>query len=325
MDYQKSGDSKKGENANGTSCSKNHGYEVYQTIPVSIGKGGSRENDFGRGLTLFITACQTNGTHDFYMEEEVPYFGFYFCLAGNRKLKIQSFKKQINLEPFHCALFNFPGEKRLHEFTKDTYFHIVFISISHDHVLSLLGNNFKEILPNAILPVDGNSGDPFHIPHTITYRMNICLQQIINCSYNEPARKFFLEAKTLELIACQLDLLNLGTDTPGQSSALKAGDIERIHYAGELLKIKYQNPPSIIELSRKIGISRTKLYNEFCQVFGISPIAYIRAVRMGKAEKLIQEGYMNKTEIAHFLGFSSASNFTRTFKIFFGVLPSQYL
>lgn len=147
MEYQKESTSKKVENAKKTFCSKNHGYEIYQNLPISMGKGWFRKFYFDRGLTLDIANCQTDCTQDCYMEESGPFFGFYFCLAGNRRLKMQSFKKDIEIKEFQCALFNFPDKKRLHEFAPGTHAQIVFILISHDHVHSLLGNDFKKFYP----------------------------------------------------------------------------------------------------------------------------------------------------------------------------------
>ena len=51
---------------------------------------------------------------------------------------------------------------------------------------------------------------------------------------------------------------------------------------------------------------------------------YILELRMNHAAYLLRDTYMNVNEAADYLGFSSVSYFSRVFKKYYGVSPSEY-
>ena len=51
---------------------------------------------------------------------------------------------------------------------------------------------------------------------------------------------------------------------------------------------------------------------------------YVIELRMKHAAYLLRDTYMNVNEAADYLGFSSVSYFSRVFKKYYGVSPSEY-
>jgi transcriptional regulator GlxA family with amidase domain len=128
----------------------------------------------------------------------------------------------------------------------------------------------------------------------------------------------------MELIACKLDQIKPAGHASKNNSSLSTSDIERIHFAEELLTRNLSSPPSTIELAKAIGVSRTKLYRGFNQLYGVSPMEYLRLKRIEKAGEMVKDKDLNMTQIAYALGYSSSSHFTKTFRDFFGMPPSHY-
>jgi AraC-like DNA-binding protein len=79
----------------------------------------------------------------------------------------------------------------------------------------------------------------------------------------------------------------------------------------------------IDELARLACMSRTKFFSEFKQHLGCTPIAFQQQTRLKKSASLLKKGG-NITESCFALGFSDTSHFSRCFKQFYGVTPSQY-
>ncbi len=77
-------------------------------------------------------------------------------------------------------------------------------------------------------------------------------------------------------------------------------------------------------LSRKFGYDETYFCRRFKSVTGLSPMIYIRILRLEKAKKLIKNGHNVLSEVASACAFSDPGYFSRCFKRHFGVTPSEY-
>ena len=82
--------------------------------------------------------------------------------------------------------------------------------------------------------------------------------------------------------------------------------------------------PIDIDLLCKLAcMSRTKFFIEFKNLLGCSPAAFQHQMRLKKAAQLILQG-TRITQVCFDLGFTNPSHFSRSFKLFFGMSPSQY-
>ncbi|PIE66607.1 MAG: hypothetical protein CSA26_00120 [Desulfobacterales bacterium] len=95
--------------------------------------------------------------------------------------------------------------------------------------------------------------------------------------------------------------------------------------AVDILRRKWNDPPSISDLARQVGINECYLKREFRQQMDMSIGGYIRQQRMKKALELIETGRYSILETALFVGYSNPSYFSAAFKKFYGNLPSYYL
>lgn len=82
---------------------------------------------------------------------------------------------------------------------------------------------------------------------------------------------------------------------------------------------------NVDSFSRDIGLSRTRLYCKFKEVSKISVSAFIRKVRLEKAEELFSEGKLSVKQVAAEVGFADVSYFRKCFKQQYGVSPSIYI
>ncbi len=76
-------------------------------------------------------------------------------------------------------------------------------------------------------------------------------------------------------------------------------------------------------ISKNIGVSPTKLKNDFKTIHSQSLYHYYRYHQMHLANKLLSEKTITIKEVANLLGYENASKFTAVFKEQFGVLPSS--
>ncbi|OCX54101.1 hypothetical protein BEL04_07485 [Mucilaginibacter sp. PPCGB 2223] len=82
---------------------------------------------------------------------------------------------------------------------------------------------------------------------------------------------------------------------------------------------------SVEELSKHVGMSRGSLYYKLIELTGLTPIEYIRTVKLEKAAALLEISDYNVAQIAYMTGFGTPSYFSRMFKNKYGMVPSEYL
>lgn len=82
------------------------------------------------------------------------------------------------------------------------------------------------------------------------------------------------------------------------------------------------NVNALCELS---GISNKQIYRKVKQLTGMSPVEYIKSIRMKKAAMLLQQKKFTVAEVMYMVGFSNHSYFSKCFQTEFGKTPRQYL
>lgn len=88
------------------------------------------------------------------------------------------------------------------------------------------------------------------------------------------------------------------------------------HYHEEMISVSY--------LAELCGVSPVYLRNLFVRRFALSPIRYINRLKMTRAEELLSSQMYGVRDVCFLSGFQDESYFSREFKKYFGVTPSEY-
>ena len=77
------------------------------------------------------------------------------------------------------------------------------------------------------------------------------------------------------------------------------------------------------KLSREIGISHTHLIRKLEALINMTPVAFIRLLRLRRAKELLEKNFGNITQVAYEVGFNSVSYFSKCYRKQFGTPPSD--
>ncbi len=118
----------------------------------------------------------------------------------------------------------------------------------------------------------------------------------------------------------------------GETSAPEPDDDEAldkkfIEDSVKFINENIDNPELVVEdLARNAGMSRTAYFNRMKQITGLSPVGFIKQMRIKSALRLLeQQDTMSITDVAYRVGFTDPKYFSRCFKSEMGMTPSQYL
>lgn len=76
------------------------------------------------------------------------------------------------------------------------------------------------------------------------------------------------------------------------------------------------------ELASIANMSKTSFFNTFKKLMHVSPMQYIKSIKLQKAQTLLIQG-IQANEASYQVGYNSFSQFSREYKRFFGFPPSQ--
>ncbi|ABQ47746.1 transcriptional regulator, AraC family [Thermotoga petrophila RKU-1] len=88
------------------------------------------------------------------------------------------------------------------------------------------------------------------------------------------------------------------------------------------LKEHFSEPVNMKKLAEMVGMSVSTFYQNFKTLTGMTPLQYQKKLRLCEARKLLMAGH-DVTTAAYQVGYESLSQFSREYKRFFGVSPSQ--
>ncbi len=85
----------------------------------------------------------------------------------------------------------------------------------------------------------------------------------------------------------------------------------------------YSKPLEVGLLAEMANMSPSTYHHHFKSVTGLTPIQYLKKIRLHHAQRLMIRDGLGSSEAAYKVGYNSPSQFSREFKRFFGYPPSQ--
>lgn len=84
------------------------------------------------------------------------------------------------------------------------------------------------------------------------------------------------------------------------------------------------NTLTVDELVEDMGMGRTVFFNKLKSLTGLSPVEFIREMRIKRAAQLLEQKQYNITEVTYMVGMNDSRYFAKCFKATYGMTPSEY-
>lgn len=223
------------------------------------------------------------------------------------------------IKPYQYNLSYLPFLMNEANFKKDTCYHTfdIHFTVSFLERLAPYFPALDQLILTALKkqPCSVSKLDRFLTPEMITI-----VHQVLNCPFTNGSAALYIESKVLELLLNILDHL-FGNHTLSPVK-LSPYEIEKLHEAKEIIVKDFENPLSIIQLSKKIGVNDFKLKKGFKYLFGSTLFDYVHRERMEKAKQLLLETDLPVEDIAMMTGYEFATSFKKAFKSYFNYTPA---
>jgi transcriptional regulator GlxA family with amidase domain len=105
--------------------------------------------------------------------------------------------------------------------------------------------------------------------------------------------------------------------------AVFGGHTHRITKAVQTLRTKFNEPLSIEDLARDMGMSVSSFHQHFKTATSMSPLQFQKLLRLQEARRLLLSEDLDASGVAVRVGYDDASQFTREYKRLFGDPPMR--
>lgn len=259
-----------------------------------------------------IKAVKTTSLHEY---EELYASGVGFCLQGKKEIKVKA-EKLIHCEgKLMGAFIPAPVELRIIEASPEKPFLGVGFFLDNERLSKILLriSQIEEITKpkeeNPCVVFDEDASEEYV---DVLYRLVKLL--------DKPAELKMLGDQLVDEMYFRI-LYNTKAEIYKHLLYNKA----QFRHISKSVDYIYQNIDKVItvdELADTVNMSVSGFHKKFKDVLNISPLQYIKIVKLDKAKAYLMQG-ANVSQAAELVGYNSLAQFSREYKRHFGILPSK--
>tara|TARA_R110001583_G_scaffold114876_1_gene265322 strand:- start:29537 stop:30430 length:894 start_codon:yes stop_codon:yes gene_type:complete len=247
------------------------------------------------------------------------YIQLYFCYTNDCKVAFNFEHCAVNLTPSNSSMVYFKDEKMDILFNIQPNAELIGVLISIEHFHSLFSND-----GNLLFNFNRFKADkPIIEPKEITPTIKLILNQLKSNQTNESLRQIYIKGKIYELLSYYFSTTAEGENENCPYIANEE-TITKIKLAKQIIIEEMNNPPSLNDLAKKVGLNIKKLKTDFKEFYGVPVFTFLLNYKMELAKELLQEQQLNVNEISTHIGYSTSSHFIAAFKRKFGITPKQF-
>jgi AraC-like DNA-binding protein/mannose-6-phosphate isomerase-like protein (cupin superfamily) len=195
---------------------------------------------------------------------------------------------------------------RIHYVTSENIFKYYCVQIDTDYLFSL-GIDTDEV---------------FFEEEVNCTELSSIISRIYNEWENENELRNVMLKSLLDTFSVMLFRSYRITDTSGGK---ESRTLKKVKSSISYIKSNYSRDLTLEEIASVAGLSRYHFCREFKKATDLTPIEYINRVRCERAKALLESRAYSVSEISTMCGFATSAHFSKIFKRFFLVYPSEYI
>jgi AraC-like DNA-binding protein len=149
---------------------------------------------------------------------------------------------------------------------------------------------------------------------SLSTHMRKALEDIVNHKYEGKLSSRYMSAKVIELLCYLTESILSPEETFEADNDLPRHKSQAMSTVLQCLNNNIASPPSIQELAKLVGLSRSVMTNTFKNSYGVSITEYLLQKRMDAAYELLKSGKLSILEVALAVGYEDQSAFGRVYK-----------
>ncbi|RAV22811.1 helix-turn-helix transcriptional regulator [Paenibacillus contaminans] len=241
-----------------------------------------------------------------------------YCFQGEREVSFAGSRYEFTEGTCTLQFLNRQDEIRF-DFTANKPFLLLGIGIPISTFHHFMEDDSGERAVDFDRILDGRGFRAFQ--DTIDPAATVMLNRIVQASRVRGTKNFEMECAVMELLSSAFRSFLF--DGNPESPRLSKDDMDKIRIARRIMLERMAEPPTLIELSRMIGMNDYKLKIGFKEMYGTTVFGYLRDKRLEQALRLLQAGSITVIEASCAVGYNNPSYFAEVFREKYGVNPGE--
>ena len=263
---------------------------------------------------------QNSDDRVFKKDIDASYIQFHFCLKGDLDFIFNQGNYSLNLSTNKfLILYNPKKDLPVNiNLKSNSIFISALISINKFHKLFSQDGHKIDFLSGD------NSNQKYYKELEINNSMLLVLNQMLKYRTSSITKDLYLKSKIYEIFSLIFNSENNNEDDKCPF-ILNDDQLRKIRLAKDIILERFNEPPTLVELSEEINLGLRQLKQGFKETYGKPVFQYLLDYKMDKAAKLLSDGKYNVNEVSIELGYSNSSHFIHAFKKKFGITPLSFI
>jgi AraC-like DNA-binding protein len=250
-----------------------------------------------------------------YRKRQVLVPGIVVVLQGSKKVLLA--EETLHYDPAHCLVLG--GETICRGTVVSASAVAPYLAIHLDLPPELLAKSLAALSEWQDAPERSPQREVFVT--AVDAEILDCLGRLLTATVDEKDRRTIAPLIVEEIV---LRLLSLDTATAMRRVSVAQGSAARIRQSMQHIHAVHRNAITVEGLARRVAMSPSHYAHLFREVAGVSPMRFVRDVRLDAARELLLRG-VRVGVVAADVGFESGAHFSREFKRRFEVSPAEYV
>lgn len=273
-------------------------------------------------MEIVVSEFTLNKDYAFSLQPCVAMVEVNCCLLGKREINLSGSSHQATAGSF-ALQFGKPGAARF-EFAGGEPFRMLSIGIP---VKTFNGFMEQAWDTGVLIDFERIMGDR-HLrvfQEKIGPAVSFLMKRFASAVDKPGVSNLELECHALEIftLACRLFLKE--EEESSRAVSLSRDEMDKLREARQIMKERLVDPPTLMELSRMIGLNDFKLKAGFKELYGTTVFGYLKDERLRQAMLMLQTGRINVGEAACAVGYLNPSYFAEAFRSKYGVNPGLFM
>ncbi|MBL4838793.1 MAG: helix-turn-helix transcriptional regulator [Kordiimonadaceae bacterium] len=297
------------------------GRAVLYRFDQPTGVGRMEYFDYSRDMRVMIFDCTWREAKDFHIKDG-DWVRFNFSLSIDISMQLSKTKNVSPASPSWRVINNSPDEEVVESVPAGAKTIWLTICCKPALITQLTGRKIEDMPDLLKTAMTEDLYDSFYEFFDFTSRLNSITADVIRTSMTGGLRLAYVEARSVELLCLALNEI-INSDGKQNKIKLSTSDKNGLEAARKILLGCYENPPTVAELGRQVGLNRNKLFYGFKAMYASTLSDFIQNQRLEKGKQLLLETDIPVIEIANRVGFKHQCDFSTAMKRHFGITPSQ--
>ncbi len=241
-------------------------------------------------------------------------FGPAFCFVAQGAKEAQLGEEIFRFDPNHYMIYtvDLPLIFRIAEATPERPYLGFSLTLDPAVVASVM-------VESGIKIKNGSGGAKAMDVNAVSADLSDAIVRLVRLIDNPAGQRVLAPLITREII---FRLLESGQG-PRLAHLLSFGDTERISKAIGHLRENFDQPVSMEDVAATLGMSVSRFHHHFKSVTAMSPLQYLKQIRLQEARSLMLNGSADAATAGFQVGYEDPAYFSRDYKKHFGEPPQR--